>query len=176
MADIELDNTFDQSDLNTVRRLKDRASYDKRQIADIFKQAKICHVAFLYDGLPQCIPMIAALEETPEGDLFVYFHGKHSIALYPFPPTLSLMSCQKGYSKARFMEALMEKGTPMTATATIFDGYVLALSVFNHSMNYRSAVLHGVSLPFDGDDDNGKMRVLKLVVDSTTPGRWENSR
>lgn len=64
----------------------------------------------------------------------------------------------------------------MTATATILDGYVLALSVFHHSMNYRSAVLHGVSLPFEKDDVNGKRRVLELIVNSTTPGRWENSR
>lgn len=64
----------------------------------------------------------------------------------------------------------------MTATATILDGYVLALSVFHHSMNYRSAVLHGVSLPFDDDDTNAKRQALELVVNSTTPGRWENSR
>lgn len=64
----------------------------------------------------------------------------------------------------------------MAATATIMDGYVLALSVFNHSMNYRSAVLHGVSLPFDDDDTKAKARVLELIVNSTTPGRWENSR
>jgi hypothetical protein len=64
----------------------------------------------------------------------------------------------------------------MCATATIMDGYVLALSVFSHSMNYRSAVLHGISLPFDDKDDEAKMRALKVVVESTTPGRWEGSR
>jgi nitroimidazol reductase NimA-like FMN-containing flavoprotein (pyridoxamine 5'-phosphate oxidase superfamily) len=87
-----------------------------------------------------------------------------------------LLISVKGYPKARFIQALLEIGTPMTATATIMDGYVLALSVFHNSMNYRSAVLHGVSLPFDADDADAKMRALKLIVDSTTPGRWENSR
>ena len=82
----------------------------------------------------------------------------------------------KGYPRSRFIQALLERGTPMTATATIMDGYVLALSVFHHSMNYRSAVLHGVSLPFDNDDTDTKSHALKLIVDSTTPGRWENSR
>jgi len=99
--------------------------------------------------------MIGALDETEEGDVFVYFHG---------------------YPRSRFIQALLERGTPMTATATIMDGYVLALSVFHHSMNYRSAVLHGVSLPFDNDDTDTKSHALKLIVDSTTPGRWENSR
>lgn len=77
MADslLDSDKNFDRSDLNTVKRHKDRAIYDKHQIADIFRQAKICHVSFIHEHLPQCIPMIAALEETEEGDLFVYFHG-----------------------------------------------------------------------------------------------------
>lgn len=75
-SNINLDNKYDQSELNTVRRNKDRATYDKHQIADIVRQAKLCHVSFVYDHLPQCIPMIAALEETEEGDLFVYFHGE----------------------------------------------------------------------------------------------------
>lgn len=81
-----------------------------------------------------------------------------------------------GYPKARFIQSLLEQGTPMTATATIMDGYVLALCVFGHSMNYRSAVLHGVSMPIDEADEEAKRNALKHVVDSSTPGRWENSR
>lgn len=78
MADID-STQFDQSDLNSVKRNKDRASYDKQQIKAIFEEARICHVAFIHDGLPQCIPMIGAIEETAEGDLFVYFHGTFTI-------------------------------------------------------------------------------------------------
>ena len=87
-----------------------------------------------------------------------------------------LLTNVKGYPRARFIQALLEEGTPMTVTATIFDGYVLALSVFHHSMNYRSAILHGVSMPIDNDDADAKTHALKLVVDLTMPGRWENSR
>ncbi|KAF5376159.1 hypothetical protein D9757_009316 [Collybiopsis confluens] len=154
MSDTDADKTFDQSDLNTVKRNKDRASYDKDLIVSIVKEARICHVSFMYDGLPQCVPMIGAIEQVPEsGDLFVYFHG---------------------YPKARFIQSLLEQGTPMTVAATIMEGYVLALSVFHHSMNYRSAILHGVSLPLE--DTEAKLRALELIVESTTPGRWENSR
>jgi uncharacterized protein len=77
---------------------------------------------------------------------------------------------------ARIVKALQEAGTAMAATATIVDGYVLALNVFGNSFNYRSAVLHGVSMPLDHDDKDGKLHALKVIVDSTTPGRWENSR
>lgn len=172
--DAELDPKFDQSDLNTVKRNKDRATYEKTQIADILKEAKICHVSFVHDQLPQCIPMIGALEQTAGGDMFVYFHGEAQYKIIRHYRSSKI----EGYPKARFIQALLERGTPMTATATILDGYVLALSVFHHSMNYRSAVLHGVSLPFEDDDiDNeAKRRALELIVNFTTPGRWENSR
>lgn len=78
------DNQFDQSQLNTIRRHKDRATYDKGQIAEIFREAKICHISFIHDHLPQCIPVVAALEETEEGDLFVYIHGDISLANLPY--------------------------------------------------------------------------------------------
>ncbi|KAF5340470.1 hypothetical protein D9757_014604 [Collybiopsis confluens] len=112
MSDTDADKTFDQSDLNTVKRNKDRASYDKDLIVSIVKEARICHVSFMYDGLPQCVPMIGAIEQVPEsGDLFVYFH-------VPF-----------------FM-------------------------VFRCLLK----------------DTEAKLRALELIVESTTPGRWENSR
>ena len=93
--DSNLDNTFDQSDLNTVRRNKDRATYDKHQIADIVRQAKICHVSFVHDHLPQCIPMIGALDETAEGDLFVYFHGDFLCKSFVHPCLLASKVIQR---------------------------------------------------------------------------------
>lgn len=75
MSDPDPDTIFDKTELNTVKRNKDRGVYDKHTISEIFRQAKICHVSFVHNGLPQCIPMIGAIEETAEGHLFVYFHG-----------------------------------------------------------------------------------------------------
>jgi nitroimidazol reductase NimA-like FMN-containing flavoprotein (pyridoxamine 5'-phosphate oxidase superfamily) len=69
------DSKFEKTSLNTVGRRRERGFYDKRQIADIFREAKICHVSFIHDFLPQCIPMVSALEETPDGDLILYLHG-----------------------------------------------------------------------------------------------------
>jgi nitroimidazol reductase NimA-like FMN-containing flavoprotein (pyridoxamine 5'-phosphate oxidase superfamily) len=172
---VQDDDAFERSELNTVKRFKDRATYERNKIVDIFRQTKISHVSFLHNHLPQCIPMITALEETPDGELFAYFHGATNVYAQCFFMRLVLTSA-KAYSKARFTQDLQERDSPMVATATIFDGYVLALSLFHHSLNYRSAVLHGVSMPFDDDDDEGKRRALKFIVDSTTPGRWENSR
>ncbi|EJD45528.1 hypothetical protein AURDEDRAFT_184751 [Auricularia subglabra TFB-10046 SS5] len=150
--------SFDKTPLNSVQRRKDRAHYDVATIAAIIKEAKILHMSFVDDhGQPQCVPMLGAFEQVDSGECFIYFHG---------------------WVGARFAKAVADPSTPLVASATLFDGYVLALSVFHHSMNYRSAVCHGVSAPFTkGELDAGaKERALKLVVESAIPGRWDNAR
>lgn len=66
------------------------------------------------------------------------------------------------------------------ATATILDGYVLALSSFSSSMNYRSAVLHGYTVPIGtqpGDDpEKDKNEAFARVTERTIPGRWDYAR
>lgn len=66
------------------------------------------------------------------------------------------------------------------ATGTILDGYVLALSSFGSSMNYRSAVLHGYTVPIgsrDGEDpDEEKTNAFAHITESTVPGRWDHAR
>jgi len=156
------EDAFDKTKLNTINRMPARASYDKAAITSIAQEAKIAHLAWTDEttGLPQCVPMLAALEEV-DGDLFVYFHG---------------------YPAARFIKSLNEHGTRVVATFTIIDGYVLALSHFHHSMNYRSAVLHGSILPFGvlahekGKEEELKSGKFKNVVEAIVPGRWDNAR
>lgn len=89
IPDPNYEATFEQTSLNTVSRSKERASYDKKQITEIVKDAKICHVSFVHDGLPQCIPMIGAIEETEEGEMFVYFHGTTTVPRICHPVDLT---------------------------------------------------------------------------------------
>jgi len=154
--------SFDKSSINAVNRLPNRASYDKITINNIVAEAKVAHLAWTDEstGLPQCVPMLAALEDV-DGDLYAYFHG---------------------YPAARFIKSLNEHGTRVAATFTLIDGYVLALAHFHHSMNYRSAVLHGSIMPFGvfahekGKEDTLKAEKMKLVVEAIVPGRWDNAR
>ncbi|CAE6520809.1 unnamed protein product [Rhizoctonia solani] len=146
-------NKFAKTDLNTVRRRPDRGIYDKEVIASIIREAKVMHVAFVdTQGLPQCIPMIGVWDEDETGQCYLYFHG---------------------YPTARIMNNLSDPGTPIVATATLVDGLVLALSAFSHSMNYRSAVVHGVVSPVSEEEKNNG---FQKVVEGVAPGRWENSR
>jgi hypothetical protein len=58
--------------------------------------------------------------------------------------------------------------------ATHVDGLVLSLTPFNHSINYRSAVLHGeAELVTDAAE---KMFAMELLTESVMPGRWAESR
>ncbi|KAG9127655.1 hypothetical protein FRC07_011241 [Ceratobasidium sp. 392] len=145
---------FEKTALNTVRRRPDRGVYDKETISAIIREARVMHVAFVdSSGLPQCVPMLGAWHEDETGQCYVYFHG---------------------YPTTRILNALSDTGTPVVATATIVDGLVLALSAFSHSMNYRSAVVHGVALPISTDEE--KQDAFRLLVDQLVPGRWDASR
>ena len=51
---------------------------------------------------------------------------------------------------------------------------VLARSVFNHSMNYRSVVVLGTAREVTGTAP--KVAAMRALVDHLMPGRWEEAR
>jgi uncharacterized protein len=59
-------------------------------------------------------------------------------------------------------------------TVTLLDGLVLARSVFNHSINYRSVVVLGVATNVDGADE--KREALRAFTEHVAPGRWDEAR
>ncbi len=59
-------------------------------------------------------------------------------------------------------------------TVTHFDGLVLARSVFNHTMSYRSAVLFGRPVLIESIDD--KRAALHALSERAIPGRWDEAR
>ena len=65
-------------------------------------------------------------------------------------------------------------GNAACITITLIDGLVLARSVFNHSINYRSAVLfgHGEAVT----EPEAKMRALRRFMERQLPGRWDDVR
>lgn len=130
-----------------VIREPQRAVYDRNEINAILDEAFLCHVGFAVDGQPYVIPT----SYGRDGDL-LYIHG----------------------SAASRMLRNLDKGIPVCVTVTLLDGLVLARSVFNHSMNYRSVVILGsatlVSEPVE------KLSALRALSEHIIPGRWEDSR
>jgi uncharacterized protein len=59
-------------------------------------------------------------------------------------------------------------------TVTIVDGLVLARSVFEHSVNYRCAMIYAVPrIVIDADE---KLAGLRLVSEHLAPGQWDYAR
>ena len=130
-----------------VKRVHDRAVYDRARIDEILDAALICHLGFEHDGQPFVIPTLHARI----GDL-LYVHGS---------------------AASRTLRALGE-GIPACVTVTLLDGIVLARSVFEHSMNYRSVVVLGTATPVVDPDE--KYAVLEAFTEKLLPGRWADAR
>jgi nitroimidazol reductase NimA-like FMN-containing flavoprotein (pyridoxamine 5'-phosphate oxidase superfamily) len=130
-----------------VRRHPERGVYEREAIAAILDEALFCHVGFVVDGQPFVIPTIHARA----GDV-LYLHGS---------PASRLLRTLAG-------------GADVCVTATLLDGLVLARSVYNHSMNYRSAVVLGRARAVDDRDE--KLAALEAIVEHVVPGRWQDAR
>ena len=65
-------------------------------------------------------------------------------------------------------------GVPVCVTVTLTDGLVLARSVFNHSMNYRSVVALGKATLVDAPTE--KFEALRAFTEKILPGRWIDAR
>lgn len=124
-----------------------RAVYDREAIYRILDEAFVCHVGFTQQSQPFVIPTMYARV----GDA-LYFHGSAASRM------LRGLSC----------------GLPACLTVTLMDGLVLARSVFNHSMNYRSVVALGRATLID--DPAEKIEALRALTDKLIPGRWNEAR
>ncbi|MGA9527977.1 MAG: pyridoxamine 5'-phosphate oxidase family protein [Terriglobales bacterium] len=130
-----------------VVRESHQGVYDRETLNRILDEGCICHVGFLVDGQPYVIPTIYGRDGN-----VLYLHG----------------------SVASRMLRNLEKGIPVCITVTLLDGLVLARSVFNHSMNYRSAVILGIAMLVV--DPAEKVAALRAVSEHVIPHRWEDAR
>jgi nitroimidazol reductase NimA-like FMN-containing flavoprotein (pyridoxamine 5'-phosphate oxidase superfamily) len=68
----------------------------------------------------------------------------------------------------------LDQGIPVCLTVTLVDGLVLARSIFNHSMNYRSVVVLGTAVAVN--DPQEKLAGLRALSEHILPGRWTDVR
>ena len=130
-----------------VVREPQRAVYDRAAVYCILDEGFICHVGFTVNQQPFVIPTSYARREAN-----LYIHG----------------------SAASRLLRSMQEGMPICVTVTLLDGLVLARSVFNHSMNYRSVVILGkASLVGDREE---KLAALRVLSEHILPRRWDEAR
>ena len=130
-----------------VVREPHRGVYDRETVYRILDEAFLCHIGFIVDGHPFVIPTSFGRKDSN-----LYIHG----------------------SAASRMLRNLKAGAPVCFTVTLLDGLVLARSVFNHSMNYRSVVILGKATPVE--DPEEKLEALRTLSEHILPGRWDDAR
>ncbi|WP_354669833.1 pyridoxamine 5'-phosphate oxidase family protein [Janthinobacterium sp. SUN033] len=130
-----------------VRRVAELASYEQTTLHAILDAAYLCHIAFRDDKGSHCIPTACW---RIGGHL--YIHGSNG---------------------SRMLKQLLLDGGACV-TVSHLDGLVLARSAFNHTMNYRSAMVYG---QFEKVSDIGQQHAaMDALMEKLAPGRLTQVR
>lgn len=132
------------TDLTRHRRLREQGSLDRADLEAILDAGFVCHLGVVVEGRPLVVPTVYGREGRQ-----LYLHG--SVA-----------------------SRSLAGGTPVCVTVTHVDGLVLARSVFEHGVNYRSAMIHGTARKVT--DPEEKLAGLRLLTEHSAPGQWTYAR
>ena len=123
-------------------RHRERGRTERDDLNAVLDAGLICHLGVIVNGVPRVLP-------TGYGRLgdLLYLHGSSANS--------SIMAGD---------------GQEICVTVTHLDGLVCARSVFNHSMNYRSAMVFGVARLVT--DPAEQLRALRTITEHLVPGQW----
>ena len=130
----------------TLHRLSERGKTERADLYTVLDAGLICHLGVIIDGYPVVLPT----GYGREGDT-LYLHGS------------------SGNQALRAAD-----GHEICVTVTHLDGLVCARSLFNHSINYRSAAIFGTARLIR--DDARKLSALRVVTEQLVPGQWDYAR
>ncbi len=131
-------------EFNKVTRGANRASNNETSVYQILDAGFLCHVSFQHEGQTMMIPTAYGRTED-----YLYLHG----------------------SAKNFMLNQILNGQTICIGVTHLDGIVLARTLFDTSVNYRSAVLFGKAQLVESEEE--RLLGLKTITDNVLKGRWE---
>ncbi|RMX77509.1 hypothetical protein D0869_09830 [Hortaea werneckii] len=142
-------------------RIAKRTVYDADLVHGLIDSVPILHVSFNAPSqdpsvpqFPTILPMLGCTGQfAPNENPCIYIHGS---------------------SVARLTRLTAEGPLPVCVSATLVDGYVLSLTPFHNSCNYRSAICFGHATLVQ--DPEEVLYALRLITNNAIPDRWENSR
>jgi nitroimidazol reductase NimA-like FMN-containing flavoprotein (pyridoxamine 5'-phosphate oxidase superfamily) len=146
MSNIDDGQSYHPSARTRVRRLPQRARYDRTAIHAILDASLLCHVGYVVDGQPFVTPTAF----WREGET-LFWHGS---------------------AASRMIESI--DGAEVCVTVSHLDGLVLARSAFHHSVEYRSAILFGRARVVT--DLAEKRIAARAFVERLYPGRNDGIR
>ncbi|MEP6665439.1 MAG: pyridoxamine 5'-phosphate oxidase family protein [Nocardioidaceae bacterium] len=135
-----------------IGRHPERGQRDRTALFDVLGTALVCHLGVSLDDNPLVVPVAFGVDpDGPDPGGTLYLHGSVAAGALRSAPDRDIC-----------------------VTVTHVDGLVLARSAFNHSMNYRSAVVIGRARLVEDQAEKG--HALDLVVDQVVPGRSATMR
>ena len=135
------------TDRTRLRRHAREGSHGRADLHAVLDAGFVCHLGLQTpDG-----PMVLPTSYGRDGER-LYLHG--SVA-------------------SRSLRAALD-GVPMCVTVTHVDGVVIARSVFEHALNYRSAIIYGI--PEVLTDPADKLTGMRAIAEQIAPGQWGYAR
>lgn len=129
---------------STIRRGAKRARTGRGDLHATLDAGLVCHLAVVVDGSPRVLPT---------------GYGRRGDTLY-----------LHGSTGAR---SLREAGE-VCVSVTHVDGVVYSRSMMHHSINYRSAVIHGRIRHVE--DPAERWEGLRVITEQLAPGSWDYAR
>jgi nitroimidazol reductase NimA-like FMN-containing flavoprotein (pyridoxamine 5'-phosphate oxidase superfamily) len=127
------------------RRLREQGRADRAELFAVLRAGLVAHFGVLADGAPMVVPTGYGYDEE-----LLYLHG--SVA----------------------SQSLAGQEPLACVTVTVVDGLVLARSVFEHAINYRSAMIYGT--PQLVTEPERKLHGLRCLSEHLAPGQWDYAR
>ncbi len=132
---------------STIQRGKKRAVTDRAALSAVLDAGLMCHLAFV---TPSGAPVVIPTGYGYDGNT-LYVHGSTGAA-----------SLRAG------------AGAEVCVNVTLLDGVIYSRAVFHHSMNYRSATVHGTAVQVTDRDE--KLHALRVITEHIAPGAWDRAR
>ncbi|WP_433241779.1 pyridoxamine 5'-phosphate oxidase family protein [Streptosporangium sp. CA-135522] len=159
------------------RRLRENGRTDRAALYEVLGAGFVCHLGVVTDGVPMVVPTVYGFDAD-----HLYVHG--SVAsrslIVEEPPGRPDAGQSAGSAGARRERPGSGAGTAagtaadtVCVTVTHVDGLVLARSVFEHGVNYRSAMVYGVPWKLEGEE---KLTALRIITEHAAPGQWDYAR
>ncbi|GIF20478.1 nitroimidazol reductase NimA-like FMN-containing flavoprotein (pyridoxamine 5'-phosphate oxidase superfamily) [Actinoplanes tereljensis] len=126
------------------RRMKDNGRTDPADLPEVLAAGLVAHLGVLVDGHPMVVPTVYGYDHQR-----IFLHG--SVA-----------------------SRSLTTGAEVCVTVTVLDGLILARSVFEHGINYRSAMIYGIPEKINDPDD--LLYGLRLLTEHVAPGQWDYTR
>jgi nitroimidazol reductase NimA-like FMN-containing flavoprotein (pyridoxamine 5'-phosphate oxidase superfamily) len=127
-------------------RLRGQGRADRAELRAVLRAGLIAHLGVPAATGPMVVPTVYGFDDDQ-----VYVHGSVASQSLAAPPDADCC-----------------------LTITVVDGLVLARSVFEHAVNYRSAMIYAV--PRVVTDPAEKLAGLRLISEHLAPGQWEYAR